>query len=189
MRRTLIILAVASVTLLAGCKGKQKRQQAEAAPQEQAAGEGDGMAAKVAVGQAAPDFTVTMLDGTQHRLSDFRGKVVLLNFWATWCSYCVVELERVPQDVIARFEGQDFVFLPVSREETAETVAGFMEKRGLAFNAGLDPDRAIYSLYADKSIPRNFVIDREGNIAFASIGYESEEFEGMLGLIEGLLKK
>lgn len=68
-------------------------------------------------GMQAPDFTVTMFDGTTQTLSALKGKVVLVNFWATWCPPCREELKRVQADIVDRFAGQEFVFIPISRAE------------------------------------------------------------------------
>ena len=74
----------------------------------------------VKAGMPAPDFTVTMFDGRQVTLSSLRGSVVLVNFWATWCPPCREELARVQSDLIDRFRGQEFIFLPISRGEGEE---------------------------------------------------------------------
>lgn len=142
----------------------------------------------VKVGMPAPDFTVTMFDGRRQTLSSLRGKVVLLNFWATWCPPCREELARVPQEIIERFRGEEFVFLPISRGETREAVAAFREQMGYTFAMGLDPERAIYDLYASNYIPRNFLINREGEVVLASVGYEPEEFDALVAQIENELK-
>ena len=142
----------------------------------------------VKVGMPAPDFTVTMFDGRRLTLSSLRGKVVLLNFWATWCPPCREELARVPKEIIERFRGEEFVFLPISRGETREAVAAFREQMGYTFAMGLDPERAIYDLYASNYIPRNFLINREGEVVLASVGYEPEEFDALVAQIENELK-
>ena len=142
----------------------------------------------VKVGMPAPDFTVTMFDGRRQTLSSLRGKVVLLNFWATWCPPCREELARVPKEIIERFRGEEFVFLPISRGETREAVAAFREQMGYTFAMGLDPERAIYDLYASNYIPRNFLINREGEVVLASVGYEPEEFDALVAQIENELK-
>lgn len=136
-------------------------------------------------GHRAPDFRVEMFDGTTFTLGSLRGKVVLLNFWATWCGPCREELSRVQKDIIDRFKGnEDFVFLPVSRGETRETVAAFREKMGYTFPMGLDPEQKIYRLYASNYIPRNFLIGKDGKVISATIGYEAPEFDELILLIE-----
>ncbi len=132
----------------------------------------------------APDFTVEMIDGTKITLSDLRGKVVLLNFWATWCPPCREELKRVQADLIDRFEGRDFVFLPISRGEKIETVEAFLKKNGYTFPVGLDTDQSIFGLYASNYIPRNFLINRHGVVLDATVGYDPAEFEHLIKHIE-----
>ncbi len=140
-------------------------------------------------GMQAPDFTVTMFDGTTQTLSALKGKVVLVNFWATWCPPCREELKRVQADIVDRFAGQEFVFIPISRAEEREPVAAFREQMGYTFPMGLDPERKIYDQFASNFIPRNFLIDQEGKVVIASVGYEPEEFDALIAKIEELLKQ
>ncbi len=140
-------------------------------------------------GMQAPDFTVTMFDGSTQTLSALKGKVVLVNFWATWCPPCREELKRVQADIVDRFAGQEFVFIPISRAEERETVAAFREQMGYSFPMGLDPERKIYDQFASNFIPRNFLIDQEGKVVIASVGYEEEEFNALIAKIEELLKQ
>ncbi|MBR5885239.1 MAG: TlpA family protein disulfide reductase [Alistipes sp.] len=140
-------------------------------------------------GTMAPDFVVEMFDGKQIRLSELRGKVVLVNFWATWCPPCREELTRVQKDIIDRFAGKDFVFIPISRGEEKSTVAAFRKRMGYTFSMGLDPDQKIFRRYATNYIPRNFLIDRDGKVVLASIGYDTKEFEHLLNTIEKTLEK
>ena len=140
-------------------------------------------------GMEAPAFEVKMFDGSTIKLADLKGKVVLLNFWATWCPPCRAELARVEKDIIEKFKGQDFVFIPVSRGEKRETVAAFREKMGYTFPMGLDTDGRVYAEYAQTYIPRNFLIDKNGKIVKASVGYDEAEFAELIKLIEEQLKK
>lgn len=163
----------------------------ESVPAQQATEQEDEAAATtlVKVGMQAPDFTVTMFDGSTLTLSEQKGKVVLVNFWATWCPPCRQELARVQSDIVDRFAGQPFVFIPISRAEEMQTVAAFREQMGYTFPMGLDPERKIYDLYASNFIPRNFLIDGEGKVVVASVGYEPEEFDALIQKIEEMLKQ
>ena len=96
-------------------------------------------------------------------------------------------MTRVQSDLIDRFEGRDFVFLPVSRGEDRAAVAAFREKQGYAFPMGLDPEQRIYDLYASNYIPRNFLIDADGKVVMATAGYEAEEFDALTATIERTL--
>ncbi|MBQ5836640.1 MAG: redoxin domain-containing protein [Alistipes sp.] len=140
-------------------------------------------------GAQAPDFTVEMFDGTKVTLSELKGKVVLVNFWATWCPPCRNELARVEKEIIERFKGQEFVFLPISRGESKEKIAEFRNKMGYTFPMGLDTTQAIFKKYATNYIPRNFLVDREGKVVKASVGYDDAEFAALVKLIEKEIKK
>jgi len=146
----------------------------------------------VKVGDIAPDFTVKMLDGSSFKLSDTKGKIVLLNFWATWCGPCMAEFNEIPEKIIKRFkEKADFIFIPVSREETQETVQTKMnqlKEKGIDFPVALDPARKVYDSYAKSYIPRNYLIGRDGKVVHATIGFNQDEFEGLIEKIAALLK-
>lgn len=174
----LIVAIVAAMIFLPSC-GSRRQQQQESDETE--------TTTLVKAGAVAPDFTVTMFDGDEVHLASLRGKVVLLNFWATWCPPCREELKRVQSDIVERFAGREFVFLPVSRGEERDAVAAFREQNGYTFPMGLDPERKIYDLFASNFIPRNFLIDKDGKVLVASVGYEPEEFDELLLAIEKAL--
>lgn len=139
-------------------------------------------------GDKAPDFTVEMVDGSKIQLSKLKGKVVVVNFWATWCPPCREELKCVQKELIDRFKGKKFVFLPISRGEKKSTVEAFRKKMNYTFPMGLDPQQDIYKLYASNYIPRNFVVGKDGKVIFQSVGYTPEEFAEMVKVIEAALK-
>ena len=189
-RMLVILLALIAVVCVAlWYADKVEREGKAAAAAEQPADEAAEAAAATLAGEGAeaPDFTVEMIDGSKVALSELRGKVVLLNFWATWCPPCRQELTRVQTDIIDRFAGKEFVFLPVSRGEKREAVEAFREKTGYAFPMGLDPARTVYDRYASNYIPRNFVIDRKGKVVLATVGYDEHEFEELIRTIEKTL--
>lgn len=186
----LIVAVVALIVLLPSCGNRSPQQQTAPETTEKQEKKDDTAATTlVKVGDVAPDFTVTMFDGSTVSLKELRGKVVLLNFWATWCPPCRKELTHVQSDIIDRFAGRDFAFLPISRAEKREDVAAFREKMGYTFPMGLDPERAIYDLYASNYIPRNFLIDADGKVLAATVGFEEAEFAELIQQIEKALNK
>jgi peroxiredoxin len=142
-------------------------------------------------GDMASDFTVVMLDGTKVKLSDLRGKVVMLNFWATWCGPCMEEFKEIPKKIVKHFEGKNFVLLPISRGEKREVVESKMKslkEKGIDFPVGIDPTKAIYTLYATQYIPRNFIIDQNGKVVFLTVGLEGDVLGEIAKKIDELLK-
>lgn len=144
-------------------------------------------------GDMAIDFTLNMLDGTKVTLSDLRGKVVLITFWATWCGPCNKELRIYPEKIMKPLAGKDFVPLLISREEKPDVVRkkiSNLAKEGIILPiVGLDEDRSIFKQYATSGIPRNFLVNKEGKVVFTSKGFELEEFDTMITLINTLLNE
>ena len=137
----------------------------------------------VTVGQVAPDFTLLGMDGKPFHLAEQRGRVVLINWFATWCPPCRQEMPHLQSRVWERFAGPDFVMVSIAREETTEIVAPFIKKYETTWPFLTDPDRQAYARYAEAYIPRNHLIDRQGRIIFQSQGFEEPEFLEMIEAI------
>ena len=122
-------------------------------------------------GFLAPDFTLETLDGESMKLSDLRGKAVLVNFWATWCPPCRAEMpsfEKAYHD----YEEQGFVIVAVNAtaQDNANDVEAFIKEFGLSFPVVLDKDGAVNQLYQVRSLPTSFFVDKEGVINEVVIG-------------------
>lgn len=139
-------------------------------------------------GDKAPDFTVEMLDGSKVKLSSLQGKVVLINFWATWCPPCRQELAHLQEGVIDHFAGREVVVLPISRGEERATVESFINKMGYTFPVGLDKSQAIYRQYASNYIPRSVVVGKDGKVVYVAVGYDEEIAKEVNAAIEKALK-
>lgn len=174
----LIVAVAAAILLLPSCGSRTQRQAEDDVEATTLVGEGD----------EAPDFTVEMIDGSRVTLSALRGKVVLVNFWATWCPPCREELTHVQAELIDRFAGRDFVFLPISRGEERDAVEAFRKQTGHTFPMALDPERDAYDRYASNYIPRNFLVGPDGKVIALTVGFDEEEFAGLIDTIERTLE-
>ncbi len=139
----------------------------------------------VAVGDTAPGFELVTLEGEIFNLEAQRGKVVLINFFATWCPPCREELPFLENEIWRRFDPDLFALIVVGREEDDEVIGPFVESNGYSLPFAGDPDRVAYDQYASRFIPRNFVIGPDGMVFFQSQGFEREDFDRMIAVIEG----
>jgi peroxiredoxin len=125
------------------------------------------------------DFTLADLQGVKHALKDLRGKVVLVNFWATWCPPCRKELPDL-ETLYTRFKDRGLVILAIS-DEDAGKVKPFMAARDIQFPVLLDPGRKVNELFQIEGIPKSFVYDRGGKLVAQSIDMRTmRQFQEML---------
>lgn len=125
------------------------------------------------VGKPAPDFALRRSDGTTVKLSDLRGKVVFVNFWASWCVPCRKELPDI-QAIYDEKKDVGLEVLAVNWKEDAETATGFFTARNLTLPLLFDGSGAVYDQYKLQGLPDSFFIDREGNIAALQYGAVTE---------------
>ena len=146
----------------------------------------------VKVGEVAPDFTITLTDGKQVTLSSLRGKVVMLQFTASWCGVSRKEMPYIEKDIwLKHKENPEFALIGIDRDEPLDKVLAFAKSTGVTYPLGLDPGADIFAKYAlkESGITRNVLIDREGKIVKLTRLYNEEEFASLVQMINEMLKK
>ena len=136
----------------------------------------------------ATDFSLPSLDGGDVRLKDFRGRYVLLNFWATWCGPCKVEMPSL-ESLYRRYQGRKLEVVGVSNDMFGERVVKpYVEAQGLTFPVLLDPGLDVSNSFRVMSLPTTYLIDPEGNIIGVLSGAENWTAPDTLQYFENLLK-
>jgi peroxiredoxin len=146
----------------------------------------------VKTGDKAPDFTIRYVDGTTAQLSDLQGKVVMLQFTASWCGVCRKEMPHIERDIWQSYKDRpDFALIGIDYKESADTVRWFADVIPITYPLTLDESGEAFHLYAaqDAGVTRNVIIDRQGTIVFLTRLYDEQEFAEMLRVIEQLLKQ
>jgi thiol-disulfide isomerase/thioredoxin len=134
---------------------------------------GENAASGVAVDAVAPDFVLEDISGEEYQLSDLRGQVVLLNFWATWCGPCLVEMPLLESDYQA-YKNEGFIVLAVNDGESLQKVEQFGNENDLNIPLLLDPGRVVQRLYEIRGYPSSVFVDQDGRIKFIHIGLIQE---------------
>jgi len=143
----------------------------------------------VAVGDTVPDLELEYTTGEKLTLSELRGKVVVLQFTASWCSVCRMEMPHLENEVWQRFKDNDLVLIGIDRDEPLDVVQKFIKEMGVTYPIALDPDAEHFARFAPKKagVTRNIVIDKNGRIAFLTRLFDKAEFQEMIAVIETLL--
>ncbi len=150
----------------------------------------DDRAYLVKVGDIAPNFSISLTDGKVIKLSELKGKVVMLQFTASWCSVCRKEMPHIEYDIWQKHKiNPNFSLVAIDRDEPLETVLKFAKSVPITYSIGLDPKADIFALYAQREagITRNVIIDKTGKIVFLTRLYDEVEFKKMTEVIDGLL--
>lgn len=139
----------------------------------------------VKTGDMAPDFVINEAGGKSYRLSDLRGKVVMLQFTASWCAVCREEMPFIEKEIWAQGKNQDLAVIGIDRDEPLEKVLKFKSDIKTTYPVALDPGADIFGLYAIKEagVTRNVIIGRSGNIIFLTRLFEKTEFDKMKKVI------
>ena len=140
-------------------------------------------------GDQLPEFQLNSAVYGNVSSADLKGKVVLVSLFATWCGPCQKELADVEQVLWPKYkDNKDFVLLVIGREHTDEQLKTYNERKKFTFPLYPDPKREVFSLFAEKSIPRAYLFNKEGEAVYTSMGYEKEEFNHLMKEIEKALK-
>ena len=137
-------------------------------------------------GKAAPDFTLPDLNGQQVSLHDYRGKVVFLNFWATWCIPCREEMPAMEQ-LHQMFQSQGLAILAIDLKEGPDKVNAFFEQHRLSFTALIDQDGSVFRDYGVMGLPTTYLISRQGMLLARGVGGRDWTRAEGKDLIRGLL--
>jgi len=141
------------------------------------------------VGYIAPDFKLRNLKGNYESLSSYRGEVVVLNFWATWCVPCRVEMPSF-EKLYRRYRSEGVTVLAITLDKNSEErIKSFVDEYGLSFPVLLDDKSEVERLYPSMTIPFTYVIDREGRVVARVDGAKNWESNETFKAIDYLLKK
>ena len=145
-------------------------------------GQSDGPQVGIRERQLAPDFELKNLQDQAVSLSDYRGQVVLINFWATWCGYCRTEFPDI-QRAYERNQDKGFVVLAVNVQDRRQSVEAYVQELGLTFPVLLDPLGRASGLYRARGLPTSYFVDQQGVIVRKQVGPVDE------AMIEAILEQ
>lgn len=193
MKKLLMLVAIA-ITFVSCQSGNKNNSEAvlenEPVVAEVTMNQPDSVGYIVRIGETAPDFEMELTDGQKVRLSELRGKVVMLQFTASWCGVCRKEMPFIEKDIwLKHKDNKDFALFGIDRDEPLETVKAFAEKTGVTYPLALDPGADIFAKYADRKagITRNVLIDKNGKIVMLTRLYNEEEFASLCKKIDEML--
>lgn len=193
MKKLMVLAAL--VVAFASCqsngkKNEEKVAESKAVVVEAGTHEPDSVGYIVRVGDVAPEMEMELTDGQKVKLSSLRGKVVMLQFTASWCGVCRKEMPFIEKDIWQKHkENPNFALYGIDRDEPLETVKAFAEKTGVTYPLALDPGADLFAKYADRKagITRNVLVDKDGKIVMLTRLYNEEEFASLCKKIDEML--
>ena len=193
MKKMMLLAALAVAFASCQSNGKKSEEQkveTKAVIVEAGMHEPDSVGYIVRVGDIAPEMEMELTDGQKVKLSDLRGKVVMLQFTASWCGVCRKEMPFIESDIWQKHKANpNFALSGSDRDEPVETVKAFAEKTGVTYPLALDQGADHFAKYADRKagITRNVLIDKEGKIVMLTRLYNEEEFATLCKKIDEML--
>ena len=145
----------------------------------------------VKIGDKVPDFTMTLTNGKRVSSKEWKGKVVMLQFTASWCGVCRKEMPFIEKDIWSKNKrNPNFLLFGVDRDEPLEKVKQYQKEMPISYPLAMDPNADIFGIFANKKagVTRNVIIDKNGKIVYMTRLYKPEEFHEMVKVIEILLK-
>ena len=193
MKRIMMVAAMAAALASCGTGGKKNAEAAvanEPVIVEAGTHEPDSLGYIVRVGDVTPEMELELTDGQKVKLSALRGKVVMLQFTASWCGVCRKEMPFIESDIWQKHKANpNFALYGIDRDEPVETVKDFAEKTGVTYPLALDPGADHFAKYAERKagITRNVLIDKEGKIVMLTRLFNEEEFSSLCKKIDEML--
>jgi thiol-disulfide isomerase/thioredoxin len=198
MRKYIFLIPLLAVILAS--YGSGKTEQESDAPVEQSAAPPEATTPETALGKRlsslgfqtptaelpAVDFSLKDLSGQEQNLGSYAGKVVFLNFWATWCGPCRAEIPSM-EELYLKLGDEGFVIIAVNSQEAGEQVADFVENIGMSFPVLLDTDGRVGAAYSIRAIPTTYIIDPQGYILGRMVGTRDWSTPEIISLVRDLL--
>ena len=141
---------------------------------------------KVSVGEQVPELSFSLMDGTEVTNETLKGKVVVLQFTASWCGVCRKEMPHLESEVWQRFKNDDFILIGIDLKEDREKVEKFIKQTKVTYPFTIDSDGSLFEKFTlpKSGVTRNIVLNKQGKIIFLSRLYEPKEFQEMIDVIE-----
>ena len=190
-----VIAALAMMTAVSCGNNKNTSSKSEDNSAEAAAAEAvqaDERGYIVKVGDQVPDFDLMMMDGTTLNIKELQGKIVMLQFTASWCGVCRKEMPHIESEIWQKLKGNpEFALYGIDLKETPEVTAEFAKAIPVTYPLTLDPEGERFALFCDKGagVTRNIILDRTGKIIMLTRLYDEAEFASMVKLINDELAK